>query len=290
VYRRSYTIEGLRRQAERPGAERGIWEAMQAVSRLAHAGCHAGSLVVAPFNGRLFAPARAPLAEIGRLDDRLVASALTALTTLGAGGRRERVSFGDLGVGNSAHHESASITNPQRVLGRSLVTLVSRGEVRKSSGTFYTPRAITEYLVRHTLQPLVEHASADGILRLRVLDPAMGSGALLVAACRYLAAAYEAAIVRERGCFAADIAESDRAGFRRLVAQHCLYGVDANPRRSGGMLSMWLTTLATAGHRFSTIGSSRATASWEQLERVRQYPADPCMRISPLFEGERQRR
>ena len=82
VYRRSYTIEGLRRQAETPGAERGIWEALQAVSRLAHAGCHAGSLVVAPFNGRLFAPARTPFAETGRLDDRLVADALMALTTL----------------------------------------------------------------------------------------------------------------------------------------------------------------------------------------------------------------
>jgi len=98
VYRRSYTIEGLRRQAETPGAERGIWEALQAVSRLAHAGCHAGSLVVAPFNGRLFAPARAPLAETGRLDDQLVARALMALTTLAVDGRRERVSFGDLGV------------------------------------------------------------------------------------------------------------------------------------------------------------------------------------------------
>ena len=35
------------------------------------------------------------------------------------------------------------------------------------------------------------------ILGLRVLDPAMGSGAFLVAACRYLAAAYEQALVRE---------------------------------------------------------------------------------------------
>ena len=62
------------------------------------------------------------------------------------------------------------------------------GDVRKSSGSFYTPRAVTAFLVRRTLQPLVEGRSADEILRLRVLDPAMGSGAFLVAACRYLAA------------------------------------------------------------------------------------------------------
>ena len=293
VYRRSYTIEGLRRQAERPGAERGIWEALQAISRLAHVGCHAGSLVVAPFNGRLFAPARAPIAETGRLDDRLVANALVALTTLAAGGRRERVSFGDLGVEQlGAVYESVLDYEPvvtgSGIFTRSrgevpppnagsergpCVTLVGRGEVRKSSGTFYTPRAITEYLVRYTLQPLVERATADDILRLRVLDPAMGSGALLVAACRYLAAAYEAAVVRERGCFPADITEADRAGFRRLVAQHCLYGVDANPMAvQVARLSMWLTTLARGrplsflDHRF-VAGDSLVGASLDDVQR-----------------------
>ena len=336
VYRRSYTIERLRRQAETPGSERGIWEALQAVSRLAHAGCHAGSLVVAPFNGRLFAPSRAPLAETVRLDDRLVADALMALTTLTSAGRRERVAFGDLGVeqlgavyeslldyepqwdgfGTCVERparaartgsETARLERPPACLDRSGraartgpeamgqtrgITLVSRGEIRKSSGTFYTPRAITEYLVRHTLQPLVEHATADGILRLRVLDPAMGSGALLVAACRYLATAYETALVRERGCFAADIGEADRAGFRRLVAQHCLYGVDLNPMAvQVARLSMWLTTLARGrplsflDHRLVT-GDSLVGATLEDV--LRQPPGgSPSRRASgllPLFE------
>jgi hypothetical protein len=317
VYRRSYTIEGLRRQAETPGSERGIWEALQAVSRLAHAGCHAGSLVVAPFNGRLFAPARAPLAETGQLDDRLVADALVALTTLASGGRRERVSFGDLGVEQlGAVYESVLDYQPQwdgfstcvQRPGRPArtgaetacraggVTLISKGEIRKSSGTFYTPRAITEYLVRHTLRPLVENATAGGILRLKVLDPAMGSGALLVAACRYLAAAYEAALVRERGCFASDIGESDRAAFRRLVAQHCLYGVDLNPMAVQlARLSMWLTTLARGrplsflDHRFVT-GDSLVGATLEDV--ARQPPGGSRSRRAPgplpLFEAENE--
>ena len=304
LYRRSYTIEGLRRQAETPGSERGIWEALQAVSRLAHAGCHAGSLVVAPFNGRLFAPARAPLAETGQLDDRLVAEALMALTTLASGGRRERVAFGDLGVEQlGAVYESVLDYEPQwpdrpartgseTACRAGSVTLVSKGEVRKSSGTFYTPRAITEYLVRHTLRPLVENATAEGILRLKVLDPAMGSGALLVGACRYLAAAYEAALVRERGCFASEIGESDRAGFRRLVAQHCLYGVDLNPMAVQlARLSMWLTTLARdrplsfLDHRFVT-GDSLVGATLEDV--ARQPPGGSRGRRAPgplpLFE------
>ena len=123
------------------------------------------------------------------------------------------------------------------------------------------------------MQPLVESASAEGILRLRVLDPAMGSGALLVAACRYLASAYEAAVVRERGCFPSDITEADRAGFRRLVAQHCLYGVDANPMAvQVARLSMWLATLARGrplsflDHRF-VAGDSLVGATLEDVSR-----------------------
>ena len=161
-----------------------------------------------------------------------------------------------------------------------VVTLVSRGEVRKSSGTFYTPRAITEYLVRHTLQPLVENATADGILRLRVLDPAMGSGALLVAACRYLAAAYEAAA-------------RARAGLLRRRRS-------ARPTAPASVVS-WRSTASTASTstpwpsrwpacrcgsrrspaaarcRFSTIASSPATAWWAPRSRTwrASLPAGP---------------
>jgi hypothetical protein len=47
---------------------------------------------------------------------------------------------------------------------------------RKQSGTFYTPRALAEFVVRRTLAPLVTGRSADDILALRIVDPAMGSG------------------------------------------------------------------------------------------------------------------
>ena len=74
----------------------------------------------------------------------------------------------------------------------------------------------------------------------------MGSGAFLVAACRYLASAYEAALVREGAMLAATTSPTrERAGFRRAVAQRCLYGVDINPMAVQlGRLSLWLATLA----------------------------------------------
>jgi hypothetical protein len=307
VYRASYTIEALRVQAERPGRRRGLWEAFQALSRLAHAGCHAGTLRVTPFNGRLFAPVRTPLAERRGLDDNLVGNALVALTTSPGETGRERISFRDLGVEQlGAVYESvldyepvvarAPHISPAGRRGRTSaigVTLVAQRSQRKASGTFYTPQSMTDYLVRQTLQPLVSGATAEGILALRVLDPAMGSGAFLVSACRYLASAYEHAVVRERGWLPADITEADRAGFRRLVARRCLYGVDLNPMAvQVARLSLWLATLAadrplTFLDHHLAVGDSLLGASLDDLARqppgTGRRPA--CSSTLPLADG-----
>src|SRR4029077_16483791 len=102
-----------------------------------------------------------------------------------------------------------------------------------------------EYLVRRTLAPLVRGRSPEGVLSLRVVDPAMGSGAFLVAACRYLAAAYEEALISEGTVTRADVSSADRAAFRRAGALKCLYGVDLNPTAVQlARLSLWLCTLA----------------------------------------------
>ncbi len=238
VYRRHYSIESLRAAAERPGSHRGLWASLQAVWRMAHAGCSAGDLVVTPFNGRLFSPRYTPLAESARLDDRKVAEALVAMTTTPAARGRERISFSDLGVEQlGAVYESLIDHRP----GENAV----RASARKSSGTFYTPREMTDYLVRQALDPLLDGRSSDQILALRVLDPAMGSGAFLVAACHHLADAYGRALEREQGLFPGEFSEAERARHRRLIARHCLYGVDRNPMAvQVSRLSLWLATLA----------------------------------------------
>ena len=81
VFRESYTIESIRKDVEVLPRPRGLWETLQAISRLAHRGCHAGSLRVPPFNGRLFSPAHAPLSDVLALDDGAVRQAVLALTT-----------------------------------------------------------------------------------------------------------------------------------------------------------------------------------------------------------------
>lgn len=245
VYRDSYTIEALRPTVERLPRPRGVWDALQAIARLAHRGCRAGSLRVPPFNGRLFSPVHAPLADALALDEAPVRDALLALTTRRARDGRQRIAYADLGVEHlGGVYERLLDFDLSRPVPRGPCVLVRSGR-RKATGTFYTPRPLTEYVVRRTLAPLAEHAGSEDILRLRVLDPAMGSGAFLVAACRYLAGAYEHALIREGALRPDDITEPDRAGFRRIVAQRCLFGVDLNPMAVQlARLSLWLATLS----------------------------------------------
>ena len=247
VYRDSYSMASLLELAERPGRPRGLWAALQAVSRLAHSGCRAGTLRVTAFNGRLFAPSVTPLAERCQLDDETARRVLLALSTAPArpGGGRVRIAYRDLGVEQlGAVYESLLDYRPESAPRRK-IRLVAGRAARKATGTFYTPRSITTHLVERTLGPLVAGASPEQVLSLRVVDPAMGSGAFLVAACRYLAAAYESATIDAGGCHPSDISDADRRGFRRLVAQQCLFGVDRNPMAVQlARLSLWLCTLA----------------------------------------------
>src|SRR5205823_1928491 len=225
----------------------GLWDALRAIARLAHAGCRAGDLRVTPFNGRLFSPSRTPLADRRNLDDDAAKRSLLALSTRTAPDRagRERIAYRDLGVEQlGAVYETLLDYEPR--IHRSRVTLERGSGVRKTTGTFYTPQPIAEYLIRRTLGPLIDEADADAVLRLRIVDPAMGSGAFLVAACRYLASAYEAALVRAGGCHSSDFGEPERTSVRRTVAERCLYGVDSNPMAVQlARLSLWLATLAS---------------------------------------------
>ena len=261
IYRDAYTIQALigrarLRPASAPesfggtgspgarGSAAGLWKAFQAISRLAHAGCKAGDLEVTAFNGRLFSPRHTPLIERRAVDDRVMRDVLEALATEQTARGRRRISYHDLGVEQLGSVYERVLEHEPSVDSGSIV-LTRTSTKRKATGSFYTPQALTEFLVRRTLSPLVEGRTADQILQLRVLDPAMGSGAFLVAACVFLADACEAALVRDGHWTATDATMVERASLRRQVAERCLFGVDLNPIAVQlARVSLWLTTLA----------------------------------------------
>ena len=134
---------------------------------------------------------------------------------------------------------------------------------RRRSGSHYTPRSLTEPIVRTALQPVLarlgDNPEPDAILELKVLDPAMGSGAFLVEACRQLADALVAAWSRREATPEIPPDEDPLIHARRLVAQRCLYGVDRNPMAVDiAHLSLWLTTLAKE-HEFTFLDHALRT-------------------------------
>jgi hypothetical protein len=123
------------------------------------------------------------------------------------------------------------------------------GEERRRSGSHYTPRAMTEPIVKETLRPILEalgeKATPEQILELKICDLAMGSGAFLVETCRQLAEKLVEAWNKNNTLPEIPPDEYPLLYARRLVAQRCLYGVDKNPFATNlAKLSLWLVTLA----------------------------------------------
>lgn len=123
------------------------------------------------------------------------------------------------------------------------------GEERRRTGSHYTPRSLTEPIVRKTLEPILkrlgEKPTPAQILDLKICDPAMGSGAFLVEACRQLAEQLVRSWDVHKAAPKDMLGEEPRMHARRLVAQRCLYGVDKNPFAVDlAKLSLWLVTLA----------------------------------------------
>ena len=154
--------------------------------------------------------------------------------------------------------------------------IVTTGSDRRETSTHYTPKSLTEAIVTETLTPIAYVGPAQGtpradwalkspseLLDLKICDPAMGSGAFLVQACRWLAdrlaeswaqAEAQGHTVGINGrVVAADASveplprdtEARTIVARRLIAERCLYGVDLNPLAVElAKLSIWLVTLA----------------------------------------------
>lgn len=166
-------------------------------------------------------------------------------------------------------------------------------EERRRSGSHYTPRSLTEPIVRHALEPAFErigtNASPEAVLALKVCDPACGSGAFLVEACRQLGARLEQAWdihQAEKPAIPPDEDEATHA--RRLVAQRCLYGVDRNPMAVDlARLSLWLATLARE-HEFSFLdhalkaGDSLVGLTQHEIAAAHWDASKPGL---PLFRG-----
>lgn len=149
----------------------------------------------------------------------------------------------------------AKVVTPNIVPAGSMV--LQPNDERRRSGSHYTPRSLTEPIVRKALEPVLkqlgDNPTPAQILDLKVCDPAMGSGAFLVEACRQLGEVLVKSWHAHSCLPKIPPDEDDLLHAQRLIAQRCLYGVDKNPMAVDlAKLSLWLTTLAK-DHPFTFI-------------------------------------
>lgn len=266
-----------------------------------------------PYNGGLFNAAQPLLATI-RLGDDVMAEAIDILSWEQRDGRRRYINYRDLSV-----QQLGSIY--ERLLEFELVrddtgALDIRPNIfaRKNSGSYYTPDDLVLLILDETLAPLIDDAHkafrerlaslkpgdsedykftelqkvdpAKAITRLRVCDPAMGSGHFLVSLVDRLtnhalnAVAEAAALaMQEHGLeYESPVSEEVRkvratirgnaegAGWtvaeeqlddpqlvKRMVLKRCVYGADKNPMAVElAKVALWLHTF-TVGAPLSFI-------------------------------------
>jgi len=188
--------------------------------------------------------------------------------------------------------------------------MVTTGTERRETGTHYTPKSLTEAIVKETLEPVVYTGPADGrpreewelkspaeLLDLKICDPAMGSGAFLVQVCRWLSERLMEAWERaesEGKAITVDGEVLDTIGSaeplptdpeerliaaRRLIAERCIYGVDVNPMAVElAKLSIWLVTLAKGrpfGFLDHNLHAGDSLLGIHDLDQLRYLEMDP---------------
>ena len=291
-----------------------IWDRFKSLSRMVDEGDD--SVGLPPYNGGLFNGENTPLLKSIALSDDVMADALDILSFEQAGGMRRYINYRDLSV-----QQLGSIY--ERLLEFELIRDTETGTVdvrpnifaRKNSGSYYTPDDLVLLILDETLEPLITDAldgfkaaiaaikkgdsedytlnqlhkadPAKAITRLRICDPAMGSGHFLVSLVDRLSnhtllAIAEAAVL-VKGATGIDDYESPvseeirkiRATIRhnaqdkkwtvseeqlddpqlvkRMVLKRCVYGADKNPMAVElAKVSLWLHTF-TVGAPLSFI-------------------------------------
>jgi hypothetical protein len=149
----------------------------------------------------------------------------------------------------------------ERYLGKTIrptakqVRVEEKPEVRKAGGVYYTPKYIVDYIVKNTVGKLIEGKTPKQIEKIRILDPACGSGSFLIGAFQCLID-YHVRYLTEHpketqvGQLFPDVMK-DESGEPRLsvirkaqILKNNLFGVDIDPQAVEiTMMSLYLKAL-----------------------------------------------
>jgi len=183
----------------------------------------------------IFARNQCPALDAARLENRALLLALFKLAWLREDGALARVNWRDMGPEElGSVYESLLELVPQANLERRQFGFATgdetKGNARKTTGSYYTPDSLVQVLLDSALEPVIADTIAknpgktvEALLGLSIVDPACGSGHFLLAAARRLAA--HVARLQANGT---PSGAEYRHALRQVVGK-CIYGVDLNP-------------------------------------------------------------
>ena len=119
------------------------------------------------------------------------------------------------------------------------------GRDREKNASYYTPEPLARLLVKHVLMERCKGLVADELLDLKILEPAMGSGAFLVETVNQLADLYIDRKQKETGKkIPLDRVLLETQKVRAYMADRNCFGVDLNPVAAElGSISLWLNSI-----------------------------------------------
>ena len=258
------------------------------------------------YNGGLFNPTLHPKLEEWRVGEKSLAQVLKDL--IFSAGHKEQtrqpslefgtIDYADLEVRQLGDIYEGLLGGHLELDGKVLVPKSERGALQVS-GTFYTPDWVVRFLVEKTLKPLIDEIQSStevqnalnkfkkdnsfalSVLKLNVLDNAMGSGHFLVRATEWLA---DQIVYHPTTKFKMETApkgisqeQAEISYWRRRVVEASIYGVDNNPLAVElTKLSLWLTCIAVdeplnfLDHHLR-VGNSLIGASLQELSVLPEH-------------------
>lgn len=155
-----------------------------------------------PYNGGLFAAGRSPLLDRSEIADATFAPLLDAMSRERTGADPRFINYRDLSVQHLGSVYERLLEFDLQADGAG-VAVKPQTFARKTSGSYYTPEDLVMLVIRRTVGPLLDERRAafaaatpadrarldpaTAFTRLRIVDPAMGSGHFLVSLVDYLA-------------------------------------------------------------------------------------------------------
>ena len=153
--------------------------------------------------------------------------------------------IGDYKASERVHDTDENGNKKLRKYARDTFIYRLAGRDRQKSASYYTPQVLTRCLVKYALKELLKDKTADDILTLTVVEPAMGSAAFLNEAVNQLAEAYlerKQAELKRRIPHEQYTIELQKT--RMYIADRNVYGVDLNPIATElAEVSLWLNAI-----------------------------------------------